>query len=117
MGKYILLTLTGKYLLLIHTCFVLGRKYYNPAGEPAQKKAQVARGRGQSISGYAQQEIFKPENDSQNSHLIAKLNHGMKRYIVTVAQFKKMVTTDQGTLEERIQSKHFSTPMFNRSIK
>ena len=48
--------------------YVLGRKRGNPAGEPApgepaQKKAQVGRGRRQSLGGHAQQEIFKPEND------------------------------------------------------
>ena len=36
----------------------------------------------------------------------------MKWYIVIEAQFKKMVTTDQGTLEERVQSIHLSTPTF-----
>ena len=36
----------------------------------------------------------------------------MKWYIVVVAQFKTMVTTDQGTLEERMQSNHLSTPTF-----
>ena len=109
--------------------YVLGRKRGNPAGEhapgePAQKKAQVGRGRRQSLSGHAQQEIFKPENDSHlllemrqqenriRQHLIAKLNHGMKWYIVFVAQFKKMVTTDQGTLEEPMQNNYLSTSTF-----
>ena len=36
----------------------------------------------------------------------------MKWYIVIVAQFKKMVTTDQGSLAERMQSNHLSTPTF-----
>ena len=109
--------------------YVLGRKRGNPAGEPApgepaQKKAQVGRGRRQSLGGHAQQEIFKPENDSDlllemrqqenpiRQHLIAKLNNGMKWYIVVEAQFKKMVSTDQGTLEERMQNNHLSTPTF-----
>ena len=109
--------------------YFLSRKRDNPAdepapGEPAQNKAQVGRGRRQSLGGHAQQEIFKPENDSDlllemrqqenriQQHLIAKLNNGMKWYIVVVAQFKKMVTTDQGTLEERMQSNHLSTPTF-----
>ena len=109
--------------------YFLGRKRGNPAdepapGEPAQKKAQVGRGRRQSLGGHAQQEIFKPENDSDlilemrqqenriRQHLITKLNNGMKWYIVIVAQFKKMVTTDQGTLEERMQNNHLSTPTF-----
>ena len=34
----------------------------------------------------------------------------MKWYIVIVAQFMKIVTTDQGTLEERMQKNHLSTP-------
>ena len=106
-----------------------GRKRSNSADEPAsdepaQKKAQVGRGRRQSLGGHAQQEIFKPENDSDlilemrqqenriRQHLITKLNNGMKWYIVIVAQFKKMVTTDQGTLEERMQNNHLSTPTF-----
>ena len=84
----------------------------------------MGRGRRQSLGGHAQQEIFKPENDSDlllemrqqenriRQHLITKLNHGMKWYIVIVAQFKKMVTTDQGTLEERMLNIHLSTPTF-----
>ena len=109
--------------------YFLGRKRGNPAdkhapGEPAQEKAQVERGRRQSLGGHAQQEIFKPKNDSDlllemrqqenriRQHLIAKLNHGMKWYIVIVAQFEKMVTTDQDKLEERMQNNHLSTPTF-----
>ena len=109
--------------------YVLGRKRGNPAGEhapgePAQKKAQVGRGRRESLGGHAQQEIFKPENDSDlllemrqqenriRQHLMAKLDNGMKWYIVVVAQFKKMITTDQGTLEERMQSSHLSSQTF-----
>ena len=53
--------------------YVLGTKCGNHAGEyapdehapgePAQKKAQVERGRRESLGGHAQQEMFKPEND------------------------------------------------------
>ena len=109
--------------------YVLGRKRGNPAGEhapgeTAQKKAQVGRGRRESLGGHAQQEIFKPENDSDlllemrqqenriRQHLIAKLDNGMKWYIVVVAHFKKMITTDQRTLEERMQSSHLSSQTF-----
>ena len=96
--------------------YFLGRRRGNPAdepapGEPAQKKARVERGRRQSLGGHAQQEIFKPENDSDfllemrqqenriRQHLIIKLNLGMQWYIVIAAKFRKMVTTDKGTLE------------------
>ena len=74
--------------------YFLGRKRGNPAaepapGEPAQKKAQVGRERRQSLGGHAQQEMFKPEKDSNlllemrqqenriRQQLIAKLNNGM----------------------------------------
>ena len=84
-----------------------GRKRSIPAdepasGEPAQKKAQVGRGRRQ----------MRQQENPIRQHLIAKLNHGINWYIVIVAQFKKMVTTDQGTLEERMQNNHLSTPTF-----
>ena len=54
-------------------------------------------------------EIRQQENRIRQL-LIAKLDNGMKWYIVVVAQFKKMVTTNQGMLEERMQSNHLSTP-------
>ena len=109
--------------------YFLGRKRDNPAGEPvpgepAQKKAQVGRGRRESLGGHAQQGIFKPENDQDllkeikeqdnpiRDHLLKKLGKGIKWYIVVVAQFKKMVTTDQGTLEERMQSNNLSSQTF-----
>ena len=56
-------------------------------------------------------DVWQQENRIRQD-LIAKLDNGMKWYIVVVAQFKKMVTTDQGTLEERMQSNHLSTPTF-----
>ena len=75
----------------------------------------MGRGRRQSLGGHAQQEIFKAENDSD---LILEMRPHKNRirqiqiqwYIVIVAQFKKIVTTDQGTLEERMQNNHLSTP-------
>ena len=55
---------------------------------------------------------MRQQENRIRQHLIAKLDNGMKWYIVVVAQFKKMITTDQGTLEERMQSSHISSQTF-----
>ena len=47
---------------------------------------------------------MRQQGNPIRDHLLEKLGKGMKWYIVVEAQFKKMVTTDQGTLEERMQS-------------
>ena len=79
--------------------------------KPAQKKAQVGRGRRPENDSDLILEMLQQENRIRQ-HLITKLNDGKKWYIVVVAQFKKMVTTDQGTLEKRMQNNHLSTQTF-----
>ena len=123
LGKYMLLTLlkSGKYMLLkneylyySNACFtLLGRKRGNTAGEPApgepaQKKAQVGRGRRQSLGGHAQQENdsdllleMRQQENRIRQHLIAKLDNGMKWYIIVFAEFKKDALVADGTMTEK----------------
>ena len=92
--------------------------------ESPKKNNQVGRGRRQSLGGHAQQEIFKPENDSDllqemqqqenhiRQHLIAKLNHGMKWYIIVFAEFKKDVVAADGTITEQKREDYLSSQTF-----
>ena len=88
------------------------------------KKNQVGRGRRQSLGGHAQQEIFKPENEKDllqemrqqenriRQHLIAKLNHGMKWYIIVFAEFKKDALAADGTITEQKREDYISSQTF-----
>jgi hypothetical protein len=85
---------------------------------------QVGRGRRQALGSHAQHEIFSPryghdlllelkyQQENIKNHLLAKLNNGLKWYIVVQAEFSKMDRLEDGTLKVAQTTNFLSSPTF-----